>query len=212
VLVKAAQACVLGASLLCDQVFARSVSDLIVQLQAPSAKEKLEVLESEEMHGCFFPDYEYERSWTEEELERAFDVVIGLASDRHPKVSESVGRYLYISTDARAIEPLGQMLKDPDYRVRVVAAGSFLTIGVRDQRNVPAHLQKMIIGRLEDLLQDKFPSVRSAAASAMILNGTSQSLQKLKKAHRRETDQGTKVIMAEIIQQLEKYVSRPTVQ
>jgi HEAT repeat protein len=104
------------------------------------------------------------------------------------------------------------MLKDPDYRVRVVAAGSFLTIGVRDQRNVPAHLQKMIIGRLEDLLQDKFPSVRSAAASAMILNGTSQSLQKLKKAHRRETDQGTKVIMAEIIQQLEKYVSRPTVQ
>lgn len=203
-LVKAAQACVLGASLMCDQVFARSVSDLIEQLQAPGAKGKLEVLESKEMHGCFFADDEYECLWTKVESQRVLDVVFGLASDPDPEVREYVGRYLFISTDARTIEPLGHMLKDPDYRVHEGAARSFSTIGVRDQRNVPAHLQKVIIGRLEHLLEDKFPSIRSAAASAMILNGTSQSLQKLKKAHRRETDQGTRALMAEIIQQIEE--------
>jgi HEAT repeat protein len=206
VLVKAAQACVLGTILMCDQVFARSVSDLIGQLQAPGTKGKLEVLESKEMQDCFSAaDEESECAWTREDWEQVLAAVIGLASDPHPKVREYVAIYISDSTDARIIEPLGHMLRDPDLRVRRVAARSFLTIGVRDQPNVPASLQKMIIGGLEHLLEDESPSIRSAAASAMVLNGTSQSLHKLKKAYRRETDQGTKAVMADVIQQIEKF-------
>ena len=66
----------------------------------------------------------------------------------------------------------------------------------------------MIIGQLEALLKDESPSIRSAAAAAMIQNGTSQSLHKLKKAHRSETDQGTKAVMAEVVQQIEKFGDR----
>ena len=208
---KAVQACVLGASLLCDQVFARSISDLIGQLQASSSKGKLEVLESKEMHGCFFADDEYECSWTKAEWERVLDVIIGLATDRHPDVRALVARYMSVSTDARTTEPLGHMLKDSDYRVRIVALDNFLTVVVRDNPNVPARLQKMIIHQLEALLKDESPTIRRAAAAAMIQNGTTQSLQKLKKAHRRESDQATKAVMADVILQLEEYVSHPPV-
>ena len=207
--INAIQVWVLGAILLCDHVFAGSVSDLIHRLKDPGTKGKLEVLESKEMQDCFAAaDEESTCAWTREEWQQVLTAVIGLASDRHPDVKALVARYMSVSTDARTIEPLGHMLKDSDYRVRSVAAANFATTVVRGSPNVPVHLQRMIIGQLEALLKDESPSIRSAAAAAMIQNGTSQSLHKLKKAHRSETDQGTKAVMAEVVQQIEKFGER----
>ena len=176
-LLKATQACVLGASLMCSQVFAHSISDLLEQLQAPGSEVRLNALESKEMHGCFFSDDDYECSWTREEYDRVLGVVIRLASDRHPRIRESVARYMSISTDARTLAPLAHMLMDPDAGVRRVAVGVFITTGVNDPVNVPAHVRKKIIRQLENLLEDTDPAIRGYAASALVQNGTPQSLQ-----------------------------------
>lgn len=191
------QTCVLVASfIICDQALA-SASNVLVSLKSPNVKGKLKTLESKEMHGCFFADDEYDCLWTQEEWNGVLNVVIGLASDPHPRVRESVVHYLYVSTDARIVEPLGLMLMDPDLGVRRAAVRSFVTIWLGDHG---AH----IVRRIERLLEDEWPSVRSGAAGALITNGTRQSLEKLKTAYRRETDQGTSAIMAEAITQLER--------
>ena len=185
------------------QVLASPSSDLLVQLQASSAEGKLEALESKEMHGCFLENAngEYECSWTGEEYFRVVGIVIGLASDPNPRIRELVARYMSRSTDARTLEPLGRMLRDPDAGVRKVAVDAFWTTSLHD---VPTQVRKKILRQIERLLEDTDPSIRGYAAGALVGNGNRQSLEKLKKAHRRETDQKTRALMAEVIRQLER--------
>ena len=189
---------------MCGQVLASPSSDLLEHLQAPAAEGKLEALESKEMHGCFLENDggEYECSWTREDFHQVLGIVIGLASDPHPRIRESVAGYMSGSTDARIVEPLGRMLMDSDAKVRNIAVSAFIFIYL-DPGNVPTQVRKKIIRRLERLLEDTDSSIRGDAAAALVRNGTRQSQEKLKRAYRRETDQNTRAIMAEIIHQLE---------
>ena len=191
----AAHAYLLGQAVMSGHVEASSNS-VLASLQTSDAKSKLKTLESKEMHGCFFSDDGYDCPWTQEEWKRILDVVIGLASNPHPRVRESVARYMIISSDARVVEPLGRLLMDTDLGVRRVAVRAFLTIGL-------AQHEDHILRRIESLLEDEWPSIRRGAAAALGATGTQKSLAKLRKAYQHETDQGTRSIMKEAITGLE---------
>ena len=65
-----------------------------------------------------------------------------------------------------------------------------------------------IVRELEHLLRDKNKNVRRYAASALGLSGTRRSLDLLREAYKLEADQNNRVLMADMVEELEKRVGK----
>jgi HEAT repeat protein len=184
----------------------KPLDDLLTKLQDVRAEVKLEALESKQMKACFAHDYEEACPWSGREYDRLTEALLLLAGDPKPAIREQAARYLVGSTDARTVQPLGRLLRDPSANVRSVAAAAFWTIRVDDPVNVPKEVAAGIVQQLENLLDDTDSQIRRYAAGALVLNGTHGSVARLKKAYRSETDQNTKELLADVIRQLERGV------
>ena len=176
--------------------WARTIEDYLRAFRDLRPEVRRNALKSEELAKCYSEDLEEGSCpWSEEDFTRLTSALIRLLSDPEPDIRKDAAQYLISSTDARATGPLARLLTDPDDGVRAVAASAFLHIWVHDDA---------IVGRLEKLLLDRSENVRAGAATSLVLNGTVTSLERLKEAHDRETNQDVKKLLADAIKQLAK--------
>ena len=173
---------------------AEPAEELLSKLQDSRAEVRLATLGSKAMIGCYVNVDEQSCHLTTEQFRKVNEVLDVLTSDLNEEIRAYAARYLSGSTDARAVKPLGRLLRDPSAKVRAIVAGSFWTMLAED---------KAIVQRLEELLEDPDPRVRQYAAGALVMNGTPDSLTHLKNAGKSEADQKTREVMADVIRQLD---------
>lgn len=120
--------------------------------------------------------------------------VIVLLKDSDPRIRETAILYLKQSTDARVVKPIARLLRDVNDSVRATAAESFYLLKI----------DASIVRELEHLLMDKNRRVRMGAASALGFSGTKSSLDLLRGALARETDNEVRKLFTQAIQELER--------
>ena len=173
---------------------ARTLEDYLKAFRDKRPEVRRSALKSEELARCFSED-DPSCPFREQDFKRLISALIALTSDVDAEIRNHAAQYLASSTDSRAIAPLARLLQDRDDEVRATAAGAFVTILVDDDG---------IVSDLEKLLSDTNPKVRVGAAMSLGLNGTYQSLERLKEAYGREREPHVKNVLGETIKELAK--------
>lgn len=180
----------------------QGVDNYVKALEDKRADVRKGALESKEIVSCYSTDADEETcKLSKEDFRRLTDVLLGLLTDPEPKIREKAVYYLIASTDARVIQPIARLLRDPSDEVRAAAAEAFDRTVLHDDA---------IVRELEHLLGDKNKNVRRSAANSLGLNGTKRSLALLSEAYNRETDQNTRKLFTEIVKELEKRIGKKT--
>src|SRR5437879_1543734 len=104
--------CALDYLLLPHIVLSQAVGVSLTKVRDAPLEVKLTALQSKEMAACYVEFEEGNCTWTVQERRQITEVLILLTSDANDEVREKASRYLIGSTDSRAVQPLGRLLKD----------------------------------------------------------------------------------------------------
>ncbi len=178
----------------------QEVDRYIRALTDQQATIRMDALQSKEIVSCFASHDDGDTCRLDkEDYRRLTEVFLRLLTDPEPKIRVKAVYYLKSTTDSRFTRPIAQLLKDPSPQVRAAAADSFGETVLKDDE---------IVRDIEHLLGDKDKNVRRSAASALGLSGTRRSLDLLREAYKREADQDNKVLMADMVKELENRVGK----